>query len=137
MKTITITRKGKFASCLMPYWIITCMTKDAFKKRFGIDSDVCDIGKDAHPINRISGNPYGSPEVLDEIGTRILNGKTITLEIDDNVRSIFATTSTGSLSNEVVIAEPEERKLTITTKGGWKTVSYPYFEKTYPNKTYL
>lgn len=112
----------------MPYWVITCMTKDEFKKKFGIDGDVCNIGKTAHPINRINDNPHGGPEVLGEIGTRILNGKTISLEIDDSVKTIFATTSTGSLSNELVIAEIEENDLMIITKGGWKTPSYPYFK---------
>lgn len=127
MKRLIVTRKKKFASSLMPYWVIPG-SKQAFKAQFGIYED---IGKNdllGQPVQRID------PAVLDANGARIKNGEQIVLDLADNICTVFASTMTGSLSNEVYLQGGqfvdgvETYYLNMTTKGGMKTVSYPWFE---------
>lgn len=113
----------------MPYWIITGITKEDFKHQFDMANELCDYDDWGHPINQVADSLTDSISILDSIGARISNGETVEIEVDDNVRSIFASTCDGSLSNEILIEDIKDDTLLLTTKGGWiKTVSYPYFE---------
>jgi hypothetical protein len=107
----------------MPYWLITCISKKEFMMRCGLQGDLCTHTVMGQPVNRID---IGT---LDALGTRIENGKTIELHLEDDVCTIFASTMDGSLSNEVILQDADTQHLTLTTKGGFKTVSYPYFEQ--------
>ena len=120
MRIIQITRKKKFASALMDYWIITSMSKEDFMKKFGLEGDMCGQTEAGFPVPRI-------PDVseLDAVGTRIGNGQTIELELDDSVHTLFASTFDGNLSNEINLDECVSSHLTVTTKGGFKNISYP------------
>ena len=123
MKTVTVQRKQKFASAWMPYWLITGISKKDFMNRLGLEGDLCTHTIMGQPVSRID------ISILDTIGTRIENGKTVELTLGDDVRTIFASSMDGSLSNEVILQDADTQHLTLTTKGGFKTVNYPYFEQ--------
>ena len=124
MKTIYIKRLKKFASALMPYWIITDISKSTFMEQQGLSEDILDAllqGKTAIRLNQSE---------LDRIGSRILNGHTIKLEISESVDTLFACTITGFLSKEIHISDfnaTENDPIIITTAGGWNTLSGPVF----------
>ena len=128
MKKITVTRRRKMASAMMPYWIITGISKEEFKHRLDISKEISDHNEWGQPVGQIGENLDDGIAILDSIGTRISNGETVEIEVDDNIDTIFASTCDGSLSNEVSIKTVNDISLTLTTKGGWTTVSYPYFE---------
>ncbi|MCR4950031.1 MAG: hypothetical protein K6A40_01775 [Solobacterium sp.] len=119
MYTVQIHRKKKMASALMPYWIIVS-DKEAFMKQNGLEGDLCEQSAAGFPISRIR------MDVLDQAGMRIRNGETITLELEEPSARLFASTMDGCLSSEMIITE--DCILTLTTKGGWRTVSRPWFE---------
>lgn len=121
-KKLIIHRKKKFASALMPFWIITNISKADFMKRHQISDDIsCDIDQTGQPAPRIDFNP-------DDYGVRILNGETIEIEISESTKSVFAITLDGLLSNEVTLNPTfTSYKIDLSTKGGFKTPSYPYF----------
>lgn len=127
MKRIIVTRRKKFASAVMPFWVIPG-SKQAFMAQFGLYGDICSFDALGQPVSRID------PRVLDANGSRIKNGEQITLDLRDDIFSVFASTSTGSLSNEVIlqggqfIGGVETFYLNMTVKGGIKNVSYPWFE---------
>lgn len=127
MKRIFVTRQKKFASAMMPYWVIPG-SKQAFMAQFGLYGDLCQFNALGQPVARID------PAVLDANGRQIKNGEQIILEVSDNIASLFACTSTGSLSNEVILqggqimGGMETFYLNMTTKGGFSKVSYPWFE---------
>ena len=127
MKRIIVTRRKKFASAVMPFWVIPG-SKQAFMAQFGLYGDLCSFNALGQPVSRID------PRVLDSNGARIKNGEQIVLDLRDDIFSVFAATSTGSLSNEVIlqggqfIGGIETYYLSITAKGGMKSVSYPWFE---------
>ncbi len=127
MKRIIVTRQKKLASSLMPYWVIPG-SKQAFMAQFGLYGDIVQYGALGQPIQRID------IAVLDANGARIKNGEQIVLDLNDNVYTVFASTQSGSLSNEVYLQGGqfidgiETYYLNMTTKGGMKTVSYPWFE---------
>ena len=127
MKRIIVTRQKKFASSLMPYWVIPG-SKQAFMAQFGLYGDIVQYGALGQPIQRID------IAVLDANGARNKNGEQIVLDLNDNVYTVFASTQSGSLSNEVYLQGGqfidgiETYFLNMTTKGGMKTVSYPWFE---------
>lgn len=127
MKRIIVTRQKKLASSLMPYWVIPG-SKQAFMAQFGLYGDIVQYGALGQPIQRID------IAVLDANGARIKNGEQIVLDLNDNVYTVFASTQSGSLSNEVYLQGGqfidgiETYFLNMTTKGGMKTVSYPWFE---------
>ena len=123
MKTVIVYRKKKFASAWMPYWLITCISKKEFMMRCGLQGDLCTHTVMGQPVSRVD---IG---VLDALGTWIENGKTIELHLEDDVCTIFASTMDGSLSNEVILEDTGTQHLTLTTRGGFRTVSYPYFEQ--------
>lgn len=127
MKRIIVTRQKKLASSLMPYWVIPG-SKQAFMAQFGLYGDIVQYGAFGQPVQRID------IAVLDANGARIKNGEQIVLDLNDNVYTVFASTQSGSLSNEVYLQGGqfidgiETYFLNMTTKGGMKTVSYPWFE---------
>ncbi len=92
MKRIVVTREKKFASSLMPYWVIPG-SKQAFMAQFGLFGDISGHNVFGQPLNRIA---IG---VLDANGARIKNGKQIVLDLNDDIFSVFASTQSGSLSN--------------------------------------
>lgn len=128
MKKIIITRKRKFASALVPFWIITTMTKEEFKQRFGLTGDATGVDSLGQPVSRLGASLQEGVGILDSIGNRIGNGKTVSLLVGDDVRTVFASTGDGGLSNEIELGEGSECRLTLTVRGGWKTASVPYFE---------
>lgn len=127
MKRIIVTRRKKLASAVMPFWVIPG-SKQAFMAQFGLYGDLCQFDALGQPVARID------PRVLDSNGARIKNGEQIVLDLRDDIFSVFAATSTGSLSNEVIlqggqfIQGVETFYLNMTVKGGMKSVSYPWFE---------
>ena len=122
MKSIKIIRKRSFASALMPYWIVfSKIPKTSFLQSHGFVGDLCDHDKWGKPISRIEVSE------LDQIGIRIKNGQIMEVPVQDDTVSIFVITVGGSISNELLIDEINDT-LTIKTKGGFKTVSYPHIE---------
>lgn len=127
MKRIVVTRVGKFASVAMPFWVIPG-SKQAFMAQFGLQGDLCKTDKRGQPVARID---IGA---LDANGTRIKIGEQIMLNVGDDISSVFAATMTGSLSNEIILQDAQliggiqTYYLTLSAKGGFRTVSYPWFE---------
>jgi hypothetical protein len=119
MAQITIIREKKFAGALMPYWVITGMTKAALQTQYGLQGDFCEAYR-GMPVSRLT------PEILDSIGVRIANGETKTIECG---KSIFISTMDGTFSNEILTEWETENgvypKLLIQTKGGFIRQSYP------------
>ncbi len=122
MKSIKVIRKRSFASALMPYWIVfSKISKTSFLQSHGFVGDMCDHDKWGQPITRIEVSE------LDQIGIRIKNGLIMEVPVPKDTVSIFVIAVGGSISNELLIDETSDT-LTITTKGGFKTVSYPHIE---------
>ena len=122
MKSIKVIRKRSFASALMPYWIVfSKIPKTSFLQSHGFVGDLCDHDKWGQPISRIEVSE------LDQIGIRIKNGQIMEVPVQEDTVSIFVITFSGSISNELLIDETKNT-ITITTKGGFKTVSYPHIE---------
>ena len=124
MKKIVITRKKKFAGAMMPYWIVYQKTKAEFMSEFGLEGDACNMSEVGFPIARLD------VEELDRIGTRIMNGQTIELELADDISGLFVSTMDGYLSNEINADEyiSSEKTVVINTKGGFKDLSHPVIE---------
>ena len=124
MKSITVTRKKKFASAVMPYWIITRMSKADFCAKYGLEGDMCEQNGSGFPVPRIDIN------VLDELGTRINNGETVCADINEGEESLFVSTMDGCLSNEVRLEDycQTGMKITVSTKGGFATLPHPVVE---------
>lgn len=120
MKKLIIYRKRQLPSALIPYWVVVTISKSEFMEKYQLSDDIsCYVGEWGQPIPRMEFNPQ-------EYGIPISNGKTLELEIDENIRSVFAVTMDGLLSNELLL-NPQftTYQILITTKGGWKTPSYP------------
>ena len=124
MNKIVITRKKKFAGAMMPYWIVYQKTKAEFMSEFGLEGDACNMSEAGFPIARLDA------EELDRIGTRIMNGQTIELELADDISGLFVSTMDGYLSNEINADEyiSSEKTVVINTKGGFKDLSHPVIE---------
>ena len=124
MEKITVTRKKKFAGAVMPYWIITRVSKAEFCAQYGLDGDKCEQSESGFPVPRID------MSVLDETGTRIGNGETVCIELKDGEESLFVSTMDGCLSNEVRIEDYRQAglQINVTTKGGFKTLPHPVVE---------
>ena len=124
MKKIVITRKKKFAGAMMPYWIVFKKSKAEFMSEFGFEGDACNMSEAGFPIARLD------VEELDRIGTRIMNGQTVELELTDDISGLFVSTMDGYLSDEVLIDEyiNSGKSVTINTKGGFKELSHPVIE---------
>ena len=122
MKSIKVIRKRSFASALMPYWIVVSkITKNSFLQSHGFVGNLCDHDKFGHPISRIEVSE------LDQIGIRIKNGQILEVPVQEDTVSIFVIGVGRRISNELLIDEINDT-LTIKTKGGFKTVSYPHIE---------
>lgn len=122
MKSIKVIRKRSFASALMPYWIVFSeIPKNSFLQSHGFVGDLCDHDKFGQPVSRIEVSE------LDQIGIRIKNGQIIEVPVQEDTVSIFVIAFGGSISNELLIEQIKDT-VTITTKGGFKTVSYPHIE---------
>lgn len=119
-----MTRKKKLANALMPYWVITCMSKAEFCARYGLSGDECEMGTEGLPVSRVSAS------VLDGIGTRIGPGETVSIELSESDSSLFVSTIDGYLSNEVLLESYWSTgcKITLTTEGGFKTLPHPVVE---------
>ena len=124
MNKIVITRKKKYAGAMMPYWIVYQKTKAEFMSEFGLEGDACNMSEAGFPIARLDA------EELDRIGTRIMNGQTIELELADDISGLFVSTMDGYLSNEINADEyiSSEKTVVINTKGGFKDLSHPVIE---------
>ena len=123
MKTIIVTRQRKLAAMLMPYWIIaSSLTKEEFMAKYDLVGDLCEMSAAGFPVARLTQN------FLESVGVRIENGSTVEIPIDETVKSIFASTSDGSLSNEIMIDTLTSDHLNLSARGGFKTLSHPYFE---------
>lgn len=127
MKRVIVTRQKKFASRLMPIYVIPG-SKQAFMAQFGLVGDITPHDRAGQPIQRID------PNAVICNGMPIKAGEQIMLELNDEIMTLFASTLSGSLSNEVTlqggqfINGVETFYLNMTCKGGMKTVSYPWFE---------
>ncbi len=119
-KKLVVRRKWKLASALMPYWIITRVSKEDFMQRFLLEDDVsCDVTDWEQAEESADFCPW-------EWGVPIGNGKTLELEIEEDVSSVFAVTMGGLLSNEIILDSDQSiYQILLTTKGGWKEPSYP------------
>ena len=91
---------------------------------FGLEGDACNMSEAGFPIARLDA------EELDRIGTRIMNGQTIELELADDISGLFVSTMDGYLSNEINADEyiSSEKTVVINTKGGFKDLSHPVIE---------
>lgn len=124
MGVLTVTRKKSFRSFAVPYWIVpSVVSKEQFMKEHELAGDLCTHTSMGQPINRME------IDVLNRVGISISNGETIELNVTDNVVSIFVITINGSLSNEIKMKEIKMNRLFITTKGGLRTVCYPFIEE--------
>ena len=128
MKKIIIHRKWKFANAWMPYWVVVGMSRSDFIEKFHLpDARSCEIDALGYIVKRMEFDPndYGIP---------VANGKTLVIEADDGVASVFAVTFDGLLSNEVSLpcmqptCPQAAYKIELTTKGGWRQPSYPELE---------
>lgn len=123
MKHIIITRKKQFVNALMPFWIITGQPKAEFMEKHGLMSDRVKADLMGQPIQQLH-----DLSVLDTAGTRILNGQTVTLEVPNEVCTVFAATMAGALSNEVQLGCGGDApiRLTLSAKGGLFVPVYPW-----------
>lgn len=119
MKRILIKREWKFACSMVPYWIITKVSKAEFAQSNGYYKTW--NGQQVFHVNA-----WG----LDQLGKRIKNGKTVELLIDDSQKSIFVCSGSGMLSDELSIEnlKDDPSPITITTKGGFFLRPYPLFK---------
>lgn len=129
MKRLIIHRKKKFASALMPYWIVTGINKKIFMEKYNLIGDLCKTSASGYPISRID------LKILRKYIT-IENGESIQIELNDNITTAFAITMDGNLSNEITLSKGivsgddiEVFNHIITTRGGFLKPSYPWFEK--------
>ena len=121
---ITFTRNESLFSSLVPYWIILSnKNKEEFMKEHQLVGDLCKHDKKGRIISRIS------LDTLNQIGIPISNGETKSILISNDITSIFLITTDGSLSNENKVKEMSALEIIISTKGGWKTVSYPFIKE--------
>lgn len=126
-----------FAGLLVPYWIITGFSKDIFMEKYNFDRDLCEMSAEGMPIPRIM------IEELDRIGIRINNGQIKEISVPDDINNLFVSTMDGCLSNEINVDDClkiYEGQITISTKGGFKNLSYPVLSvgrNTFPKRKLL
>ena len=132
MKMLIIKREKKFASALMPYWVITGMSRQEFIYKFGLQEDRYRL-RDTESRYR-SGNMGTSVTIheLGAIGIKLENGQTVMTEIDDSVKTVFACTYDGWVTEEISLADhlnaSGDHEICLSTKGGFIGSSYPYFK---------
>lgn len=109
---------------ILPYWIILSdISKEQFMREYCLNGDLCKHNWAGQAVRRID------TDTLNHIGIPISNGETVSIDLIDNVISVFVITVDGSLSNEIKIKEMKTSNLVVSTKGGWRTVSYPILEE--------
>lgn len=123
MKQIVVTRRKQFASSLMPFWIIVGQSKAEFMAKHSLTCDRVKANLMGQPIRQLD-----DLSVLDAAGTRIANGQTVTLEVADDIRTVFAATMDGALSNEIALGCCGDASIRLTVKGGLLVPSYPWLE---------
>lgn len=122
-RTITVKRKSALANLLMPYWIIVSEgTKAEFMERHGMSGDIGVTDQLGYSETRID------LQELDMIGTRIENGKEVTIEVPETACSIFLSTMDGNLSNELLLRDCRGTHLLVTTRGGFAAPGCPHLE---------
>lgn len=120
MEVLSVTRRKDLRSALFPYWIILSdCSKEQFMRKYDLSGDLCKHNRAGQPVNRID------IDSLKFSGIPISNGETVNIDLKDEVTSIFVITADGSLSNEILVEEMKTLNLVVSTKGGWRTVSYP------------
>ena len=120
MKTIKIKRVKKFACSLLPFWVISKMSKSRFlessRLQESASGEICTAFPDS-VLEAIDTAVFNDP---------IRNGKQITISADDSCRSLFVITSTGMVSNEVFFeTDIGYYEIELTIKSGWKTPACP------------
>lgn len=129
MKKVIIKRKRKFASALLTYWIITRVSREEFVTKFNLVKNKYTADNDSSTMTKINIRVTD----LDKIGVRISNGQTLELYMYDDMKTIFVSTIDGRLTNEIVLddflTDEGDYKICLSTKGGFKNVSYPIFKK--------
>lgn len=120
MKKITIHRKWQFANAWMADWVVFDISRSDFMEKYHLpDARSCRIDAHGFPVRRMEFDPG-------EYGIPIANGKTLAVEADDTVASVFAVTIDGLLSNELILpAQRAAHTVRLITKGGWREPSYP------------
>ena len=124
MKQIIVTRKKKLAGAWVPFWIISSDVRDRMAARF---QTVDEVQLDLHGHPR----PSLHIQMLNEIGTCIRSGETVTVTLEDRVSEIYAVTMDGILSNRVMlingitVGDAETFRFTLTAKGGFRRPCYP------------
>lgn len=118
MKKLTVTRSRQFSMMLAPYWVVTAMSRAEFLRQTGLTGGPSALPEDEEPEDLPGANgPTFDPA---RYGTPIKNGGTLTLELDDAAKTIFAVGWDGAVSNELRLAPgPGEWHIHITTTGGW------------------
>lgn len=97
-KKLVIRREWKLASALMPYWMITRVSKAEFMKKYELEDDTsCGMTAWGQPVPRMDFCPR-------EWGVPVGNGRTLELEMEDGISSVFAVTPDGLLSNEIMLS---------------------------------
>jgi hypothetical protein len=125
MRVLTVKRKKSFVSSQMFYWVILKYVIDELPALENREHQINKLGY-ANAPDSFNPNDYGTP---------IANGLKITFAIDDTVRSFFAVTADGLISN-VIDLDPgmDHIEVTMITKGGWKIPGYPYLILDHENK---
>ena len=118
MKKLTVTRSRQFSMMLMPYWVVTSMSRAEFLRRTGLPGEPSALPEDEEPDE--PDGPGSPPFDPAQYGTPIKNGGTLVLELDDAAATVFAVGYDGTASNELQLAPgPGEWRVHITTTGGW------------------
>lgn len=133
MIKLVIKRERKLASALLPYWVVTGVSKEDLMYKYN-------MRKDKYRINEETGNYYSQEGYEERIkvhgfgnaGVKILNGQTVELELDDTVQTVFACTVDGYLTDEIRLSDywikDGHYEICLSTKGGLNNSSVPYFK---------
>lgn len=128
MKRLIVRRERKFVSSLVPFFIVTDMTKKFFMEKYGLKGDFCKISLSGQPVPRMN------PELF-RYFPYIENGGFLSLDLCDDSDTCFAFTCEGNLSNEIKLTSGIYSELDdfmifeckLSVKGGFLRTSYPWF----------
>ena len=120
MRTLTVTRKGKLAGGMLPYWIISADIINQMPARF---QKYTEAKMDATGHAR----PTIAVEQLDALGIRIGNGETVTMELEHDIAAVYVCTMDGIISEPAVLPQSADIHLTLTTRGGFIRLPHPCF----------
>lgn len=122
MRTLTVTRKGRIAGAMLPYWIISADVIHEMPARFQKYTEAkMDVTGHARPTIDVG--------QLDALGVRIGNGETVTMELADDIAAVYACTMDGIISEPAVLPQSDAIHLTLTTRGGFIRLPHPCFEQ--------